>query len=150
MAKASMQLDPNAAAYTDDEIVGKVNAATVKVDADQLQDGATNKAYTGTEKTKLAGVAEGAEVNPADLAALDPTANTKLAGIEAGATGDQSGDEMVAAINAGSQPITREDALSQDDLNIVKTNPLAGEFKVKSIHRDSAGKLDVEYDDVAV
>ena len=31
MAKASFQLDPNAQTYTDDEIVGKVNAATAKI-----------------------------------------------------------------------------------------------------------------------
>ena len=31
MAIASMTLDPNAAAYTDDEIVGKVNTATAQV-----------------------------------------------------------------------------------------------------------------------
>jgi len=76
MAIQSMSLDPNAAAYTDDEIVGKINSATAA--------------------------------------------------------------------------ITRESALSQDDLNIVKTAPAAGEFSVKNIHRDASGKLDVEYDDVAV
>ena len=76
MAIQSMQLDPNAQAYTDDEIVGKINSATAA--------------------------------------------------------------------------ITREDALSQDDLKIVKTAPASGEFYVKNIHRDADGKLDVEYDDVAV
>ena len=124
MAIQSMQLDPNAASYTDDEIVGKVNAATAKVDADQLEDGTVIKAYTGTEKTKLGGIDEGAKV-------------------------DQDGDNIVAAINAGTDPITREAALSQDDLKIVKTNPVTGEFQVKNIHRDAAGKLDIEYDDQA-
>jgi len=76
MAIVSMQLDPNAQAYTDDEIVGKINSATAA--------------------------------------------------------------------------ITREDALSQDDLNIVKSVPAAGEFYVKNIQRDAAGKLDVDYDDTAV
>ena len=76
MAIQSMQLDPNAQAYTDDEIVGKINSATAA--------------------------------------------------------------------------ITRESALSQDDLNIVKTAPTTGEYYVKNIHRDSSGKLDVEYDDIAV
>jgi len=124
MAIQSMQLDPNAASYSDDEIVGKVNAATAKVDADQLEDGTTNKVYTDTEKTKLTGIDEGAKV-------------------------DQDGDNIVAAINAGTDPITREAALSQDDLKIVKTNPVTGEFQVKNIHRDAAGKLDIEYDDQA-
>jgi len=125
MAIQSFQLDPNAQSYTDDEIVAKVNAATAKVDADQLDDGSTNKCYTGTEQTKLAG-------------------------IEDSATADQTGDEIVTAIDSGSSAITRESALSQDDLNIVKTAPTTGEYKVKNIHRDSSGKLDVEYDDTAV
>jgi hypothetical protein len=124
MAIQSMQLDPNAQSYTDDEIVGKVNAATAKVDADQLQDGTTNKVYSSTEKTKLGT-------------------------IEDNATADQDGDEIVAAINAGTDPITRETALSQDDLKIVKTNPVVGEFQIKNIHRAADGKMDIEYDDVA-
>jgi hypothetical protein len=125
MAIQSMQLDPNAAAYTDDEIVGKINTATAKVSADALEDGTTNKVFTSDDETKLGG-------------------------IEDNATADQSGDEIVTAINSGSSAITREDALSQDDLNIIKTNPVAGEFKIKNIQRDSTGKADIEYDDVAV
>jgi len=58
-------------------------------------------------------------------------------------------DEIVGKINGASTSITREDALSQDDLNIVKTAPVTGEFKIKNIHRQADGKLDVEYDDVA-
>lgn len=38
-----------------------------------------------TAASKLAGIDAGAEVNPADLAELDATANTKLTGIEEGA-----------------------------------------------------------------
>jgi len=59
-------------------------------------------------------------------------------------------DEIVAKVNAATASITREDALSQDDLKIVKTAPVTGEFPVKNIHRQADGKLDVEYDDVAV
>ena len=125
MAIQSMQLDPNAASYTDDEIVGKVNAATDKVDADQLEDGTTNKVFTTDDETKLTGIEESATV-------------------------DQTGDEIVTAVNSGTTAITREDALSQDDLNIVKTAPTTGEFKVKNIHRQTDGKMDIEYDDVAV
>jgi len=125
MATQSMQLDPAAQAYSDDDIVQKVNSATVKVNADQMTDGISNKVFTVSQ-------------------------DTKLTGIEEGATDDQTGDEIVTAINAGSEAITREAALSQDDLNIVKTSPLTGEFKVKNIQRDVAGKLDIEYDDTAV
>jgi len=123
MAIQSMQLDPNAAAYTDDEIVGKINAASANItregsiegtaasaiDTDDISEGSSNKYDTGAP----------------------PTDN-----------------EVVAAINSASTAITREAALSQDDLKIVKTNPVAGEFQIKNIHRDSDGKLDIEYDDV--
>lgn len=59
-------------------------------------------------------------------------------------------DEIVTKINDASNAITREAALSQDDLNILKSNPVIGEFYVKNIHRGSDGKVQVEYDDVAV
>ena len=124
MAIQSMQLDPNAQSYTDDEIVGKVNSATANItragaiegtaasalDTDDISEGTSNKYDTGAP----------------------PTDN-----------------EVVTAINNASNAITREAALSQDDLKVVKTNPTTGEYQVKNIHRDSTGKLDIEYDDVA-
>jgi len=120
MAIQSFQLDPNAVVYTDDEIVGKVNSATADitrvgaVDADAIFDGTTNKAYTGTEQTKLGG-------------------------IEDSATADQTGAEVRDAIVA----------LGDTERQIVITDPQAGEFTVVSIQRDSSGKLDINYDDVA-
>lgn len=69
--------------------------------------------------------------------------------IDPDATDDQTGDEIVAAIDAGAASITREDALSQDDLKLVKTNPIAGEFNIKNIQRQADGLIDLEYDDVA-
>lgn len=166
MAIQSMQLDPNAASYTDDEIVGKVNSATTDitredaVNADAVFDGTTNKAFTGTEQTKLGTVEDSATADQtggeiktayeAEANAYTDTKDTKLTGIEADATADQTGDEIVSGINAGSTAITREAALSQDDLNIIKTNPTTGEYKIKNIHRDSTGKADIEYEDVAV
>lgn len=115
-------LDPNAQSYTDDEIVGKVNAATAKVDADQLQDGTTNKVFSDTEKTKLTG-------------------------IEDNATGDQDGDEIVAAIDAGSAAITREGALSQGDLRLIKSVPQSGERAITSISVDASDKLAADHSD---
>ncbi len=64
------------------------------------------------------------------------------------ATDDQTGDEIVAAIDAGSSSITRDGALDQDSLNLVKTNPAAGENKVKNVQRQADGLVDIEYDDV--
>jgi len=147
MAIQSMQLDPNAQAYTDDEIVGKVNSAAANItredavasaavdlsgkDTDDLSEGIGNKYDTGIPPTDTDDLAEGA-TNKYDTGA-PPT-----------------DDEVVTAINNASNAITREAALSQDDLNIVKTNPTSGEFPIKNIHRQSDGKMDIEYDDVAV
>ncbi len=42
------------------------------------------------------------------------------------------------------------DAQADTARKYVKTSPAAGEFRVISVHRQADGKLDVEYDDVAV
>ena len=95
--------------------------------------------FTASEQSKLAGVADGAQVNPVDLADLDPTADTKLTSIEDGAKDDQTGAEMVAAIVA--EP--------EADRKIVITEPIATEHKVYSVKRNAAGELDYDYEDVA-
>ena len=125
MAIQSFQLDPNAQSYTDDEIVGKVNSATDNITRADSIEGTAASALDSDD------ISEGTS-NLYDTGA-PPT-----------------DDEVVTAINDASNSITREAALSQDDLNIVKTNPVGGEFKVKAIHRDSTGKLDIEYEDTAV
>ena len=118
MAKQSFVLDPNAQAYTDDEIVAKINAATATVtrvgftDLDKIDEGTTKKSVSDTEKTKLSN-------------------------IEDGATADQSATEIRDAILG----------LSDIERKIVVTDPSSGEFKVVSVERDSAGKLKVDYDD---
>lgn len=141
MAIQSFQLDPNAQSYTDDEIVGKINTATANITRSGcVESGAQD--WSGKDTDDLSEGTANVYYPSADA--------TKLAGIEDNATADQSGDDIITAINAGSGAITREDALSQDDLNIIKTNPTSGEYKIKNIHRDTSGKLDVEYDDVAV
>jgi len=141
MAIQSMQLDPNAASYTDDEIVGKINSASANItragciegtaasalDSDDISEGSSNKYDTGVPPSSTDDLSEG-------------STNKYMV----------SDNGVVTAINNASNAITREAALSQDDLNIVKTAPAGGEFKVKNIHRDSSGKLDIEYDDQAV
>ena len=124
MAIQSMQLDPNAASYTDDEIVGKVNAASANITRAGCIEGTAASALDSDD------IGEGSS-NLYDTGA-PPTNN-----------------EVVTAINSATNSITREAALSQDDLNIVKTAPAAGEFLIKNIHRDADGKMDIEYDDTA-
>jgi len=124
MAIQSMQLDPNAASYTDDEIVGKVNTATANI--------------------TRAGSIEGTAASALDSDDIgEGTGNLYDTGAP------PTDDEVVSAINSASTAITREAALSQDDLNIIKTSPAGGEFMVKNIQRDSDGKLDIDYDDTA-
>lgn len=96
MTIVEMELDPNAASYTDDQIVGKVNAATANItragsiegtaasalDTDDLSEGLTNKYDTGAP--------------PTDLADLDPTAATKLGTTIV--TDPQSGEFTVVSI----------------------------------------------------
>lgn len=47
-----------------------------KLSADLIADGSTNKAYTGTEKTKLSGIASGAQVNVIETVKVNGTALT--------------------------------------------------------------------------
>lgn len=121
MALQTDQLDPNAASYAD------------------LND------LDPTAALKLAGIAEGAEVNPASTDDLAEGTTNKY---DTGAP--PTDDEVVTAINNASTAITREAALSQDDLKIVKTAPQAGEFHLRNIQRRADGKYDMQYDDTAV
>lgn len=138
-ALVSMLLDPNAASYTDDQIVGKVNTATATITrassvaaaarpiaALEVTDGMI---AAGAIKTKLGGESDGNKLVAASLAAAAAVAATQIAVGQAKASLDAMTD------------ITR---------GYVKTNPITGEFKVISIHRQADGKLDVEYDNVAV
>ena len=105
MTIASMQLDPNAASYTDNQIVGKINTATTQI-------------------TRASSVA----------AAARPIAS-----------GEVSNTELATGVAK-----TNLDAMTDIARGYIKTNPVTGEFKIVSIHRQADGKLDVEYDNVAV
>ena len=139
MAIASMQLDPNAASYTDNQIVGKVNTATDQITRASSVAAAARPIATGevgsTElaagaiKTKLGGEADGNKLVSASLAAAAGVTNAQVAVGQAKAS---------------------LDAMADTARGYVKTNPAATEFKVISIHRQADGKLDVEYDEVAV
>lgn len=115
MAIQSFQIDPNATYYTDDQIVGKVNAATANI-------------------TRAGSVAAAArpiaanEVTATEIAA-GAVSNVKLAGTAAK-------DNL--------------DALADTARGYIKTNPTSGEFPVISVQRDANGKVDVDYDDVAI
>ena len=135
----SMQLDPNAASYTDNQIVDKVNAATTTISRASAVTAAARPIAslevtdgmiaTGAIKTKLGAEADGNKLVSASFAAAAGVTNAQIV------TG---------------QAKANLDAMTDVTRGYVKTNPTTGEFKVVSIHRQADGKLDVEYDNVAV
>ena len=145
-----MVLDPNAQAYTDDEIVGKVNTAAANItrenavestavdlsgkDSDDLVEGTGNKYDTGAPPATLEDLGDGA-TRKAMLAAE----KTKLTGIEENAKDDQAATEIRDAIVG----------LSDTERKIVITEPISGQFKVISVQRKADGKAEVSYDDEA-
>ena len=139
MAIVSMQLDPNAAAYSDDEIVGKINAATADITrADSVSAAARPIAAgevdataiaAGAIKTKLGAESDGNKLVSGSLAAAAGVTNAQIATGQAKAS---------------------LDAMADLDRGYIKTSPTTGEFKVVAVQRDATGKLDVDYDNVAV
>jgi len=139
MVIATMYLDPNAAAYTDNEIVAKVNAATdditradsVAAAARPIADGevTSGKLGDGAIKAKLGGEADGNKLVAASLASAAGIANAQVA------TG-------LAKANL--------DAMADTARGYIKTDPSSGQFKVVSIQRHTDGKLETDFDDVAV
>ena len=104
------------------KLTSGVLSASSTVSADDVVDGTTNKAYTATEKTKLAGVASGATANLPDATLLaranhtgtqsadtitdgatnkayTDTEKTKLAGIATGATANDTDANLKARAN---------------------------------------------------
>jgi len=94
MAIASMTLDPNAASYTDDEIVAKVNAASTQITrasavsaaARPIADGevATAKLAAGVAKANLDAMADTAR---GYIKTSPTTGQFKVVSIERDATG---------------------------------------------------------------
>ena len=75
----------------------------------------------------------------ADLAALDTTANSKLTGIEANATADQTGAEVRDSIVG----------LADNDRQIVISRPITGQKKIYALQTHSDGKQEIEQNDTA-
>ncbi len=136
MTIQSMSLDPNAASYTDDQIVGKINTAATQITragavaaaARPIAAGEVDATAlaAGAIKTKLTGEADGSKLTTSELAAAAAIASAQVA---AG----------VAKANL--------DSMADTARGYVKTSPIAGQFKVISIERDATSKLKVDYDD---
>lgn len=89
-----------------------------------------------------------ASINIDRAGAVDPVARP----IEAGEVGTTELDTAAVTVSklASSAAKGNLDALSDTERGYVKTNPVSGEFPIIAVQRDSAGELDVEYDDVAI
>lgn len=147
MVKQSFLLDPNAQAYTDDQIIAKVNAATDPitrvdaiegtalgaVDSDDVAEGAANKYDTGVPPSDMDELPDGTTRK-----AMSDAEKTKLTGIEDDAKGDQTGPEIRDLIVG----------INETERKIVLSEPSSGEFKIIAIQRDPDGKMKVEYDDI--
>lgn len=139
MATQSFTLDPNAASYTDDQIVGKVNTATAQITRASAVAAAARPIAAGEVdatalaagaiKTKLNGEADGSKLTTAELAAAAGVTNAQV---------------------AAGQAKANLDAMADTARGYIKTSPIAGQFKVIAIERQADGKAKIDYDDVAV
>lgn len=144
MAMQSMQLDPNAQAYTDDDIVGKVNTATANI---------TRASSVGAAARPIVAGEVGSTELAADSAATNidaGTANiTRASSVDAAArplgAGEVSNTELAAGVGKANL-----DAMADTVRGYVQTNPQSGEFPIIAIQRDATGKQDVDYDDVPI
>lgn len=134
MAIEKVYLDPNAAAYTDDEIVGKVNTATANItragsiegtaasalDSDDIVEGASNKYDTGAPPTDTDDLPEGSS-NKYDTGTPPTAAETR--------------DAIVA--------------MADDDRKLIISRPQTGQKKIYAIQTHSDGKQEIEQNDTA-
>lgn len=128
MAIEKVYLDPNAAAYTDDEIIGKVNTATANI------------TRAGSVEATARPIESG-EVGVTELAGEEFTTaeQTKLGAVEDSATADQTGAEVKDLIVA----------LVDDEREIIISRPTTGQKKIYAIQTHSDAKQEIEQSDTA-
>lgn len=139
MALATMTLDPGAAAYTDNQIVGKINTATDSITRASSVSAAARPIATsevtdtminaGAIKTKLGAEADGNKLVSASLAAAAGVTNAQMATGHAKAS---------------------LDAMSDTTRGYLKTSPTTGMYPIVSAQRTSTGTLQITYNDVPV
>ena len=136
---------------TDDLLEGdisKYDTGVPPATQDELPDGITAKQFLAIEKTKLATVAEGAQVNPPDLATLDPTADTKLTTVDTKLTEEvtpaiSSLDLRLTAYETEVPPVGLIELVSQvanglDDVSIRMSPPV---FEPGAGYKNSCGYI---------
>lgn len=133
-------------------VAGRTGAVTLT--ADDVPDGTTNKAYTATEKTKLAGVASGATANQSDattnaaIALKAPLASPAFTGTPTGITATHVGLGNVTNTSDAAKPVSTAQQsaldLKQDIATLTETvQDIVGAFLVQGTN------VVLTYDDVA-
>lgn len=126
MAIEKVYLDPNAVAYTDDDIVGKVNAATTNITRASSVDAVARPIVAG-------------EVGATELAAEEFTTveQTKLTGIEDSAKDDQTPTELRDSIVG----------IADTDREIIISRPISGQKKIYAMQTHTDGRQEIEQSD---
>lgn len=169
MAIQSMTLDPNGTSYTDNEIVGKVNAASVnitraasvaaaarpiaagEIGATEIATGAVIEVKLGTGAVTEAKVGTGAIVDSKIAAGAIKTKlgaetdGNKLTTSSLAAAAGVTNAQVAAGLGKASL-----DAMADTARGYIKTSPATGEFVVVSLERQADGKAKLTYDDVAI
>lgn len=134
---AANKYDTGAPPASTDELTegttNKYDTGAPPASTDELTEGSTNKYDTGAPPSDLDGLPDGTTRK-----AMSSAEKTKLTGIEDDATADQTGAEIRDAVVA----------LGDTERKILITEPLVGEYKVIGVHRNAAGNLEYDYDDV--
>jgi len=109
----------------------------IPTDLDDIPDGSTYKKMSGTEQSKLTGIAENATIDQdeANLKTVLGWTTTP----EDGSTADQTGAEIQTAVLG----------LADGDRVLIGSEPETGEKKVYGIHINAAGNIEAEQDTVA-
>ena len=119
--------------------VDSVNGKTgvVVLDQDDILDGTTNKQYSATEQTKLAGIEAGAEVNVGEE--YTTAEKSKLSGIEAGATADQSDAEIETAYNNQVAVATQAEAEAGTSTVVKRFTPELIKYAISALASSNLG-----------
>ncbi len=104
-------------------------------DLDDLPDGTTYKRMSGTEQTKLTGIADNATIDQTESEIK--TLFSWSTSPEDGSTADQTGLEVQTAITG----------LADADKVLISSDPLSGEKRVYGIHINAAGNIETDNND---
>ena len=134
MAIEKIYLDPNAQAYTDDQIVGKVNSASANITRAGCIEGTAASALTSDN------IGEGSS-NKYDTGVPPSTTDD----LSEGSTNKYDTGVPLTAVQ------TKDAIVAMDDLDrdLIISRPTVGQKKIIAIQTHSDGKQEIEQNDTA-